>query len=380
MGKRELLLIVAFAIVGAVVYQATAPPAGPNERSVSISGILAKVRREMRGNRAAAEETRNATLKIDRAVSEIRIGGRYAELTITGEDRPDVESRFHVRSNGYDDAEAKSLVAQTQLNVDRAGPVLQLHVKYPDPGSQTTRLTLKVPRRLIVNLDGSGGRVTVAGVAGLAIQAGRGEVVVRKVAGEAAVTHRGGSIVLEDVGSLKLSARNCESTVSRVAGRASFSIESGELEAASLRGPIEVDARNADVTLRKLEDAKGAIRVTAVSGSLRVEGLGSEARLEGRNTEMDIEMVRAAPLSVYLQGDEMISLTAPPGGFTLDAVVTQGHLTLPDEYESLTAVRAEEGDEQRAQGAVRGGGPLITLRANLGRITVRSAEPASPTR
>ena len=380
MGKRELLLIVAFAIAGAVVYQATAPPAAQNERSLSISGIIDKVRREMRGNRASAEETRESTVPVGRGLTEIRLAGTYGELTITAEDRTDIESKLHVRSNGYDDAEAKSLLAQTQLMVDHAGPVLRLEPKYPRPGSQTTRLSLKVPRRLAVNLEGGARRVAITGVASFTAEGGRGEMAIKKVPGLASVTHRGGNVVIEDVGSLKLNARHCESRVARVAGSATFSVEGGELEADALRGAIEVDARHADVALRKLQDAKGALRVTALSGSLRVEGLSTEAKLDGRHTEIDVEMARAAPVAVYLEGDEIITLTAPPGGFTLDAVVTQGHLTVPEEYDSIAVQPGKNGEEQQAQGAVAGGGPTITLRAKHGRIAVRSAEPATPER
>src|SRR5687767_10170562 len=190
MGKRELLLIVAFAIAGAVVYQATAPPAAPSERSFSFSGILDKVRREMRGNRASVEETRESTVPVGRTVTEIRVVNNYAELTITGEDRADVQSTFHVRSSAYDDTEAKSLLGQTLLKVDHAGPVLRFESKYPQPGSQTTRLTLKVPRRLAVNFEGGARRVTVTNVAGFTAQGGRDEMVLKKITGLATVTHR----------------------------------------------------------------------------------------------------------------------------------------------------------------------------------------------
>ena len=37
MGKRELLLIFCFVIVGVVVYQATARPPAPGERGLSLS-------------------------------------------------------------------------------------------------------------------------------------------------------------------------------------------------------------------------------------------------------------------------------------------------------------------------------------------------------
>ncbi len=121
MGKRELLLIVAFLIVGVVVYQATAPPSGPNERSFSFSRILEHVRREMRGNRASAEETKVSTHELEPGTNEIRITGSFAELTITGENRKDVELKHRVTSTGYDDAEAKALVIETMADAE-GGP------------------------------------------------------------------------------------------------------------------------------------------------------------------------------------------------------------------------------------------------------------------
>ena len=55
MGKRELLLIGAFLLVGAAVYYATAPPGTPNQQGFSVSRILDSVRRELHGNRASSE-------------------------------------------------------------------------------------------------------------------------------------------------------------------------------------------------------------------------------------------------------------------------------------------------------------------------------------
>ena len=46
MGKRELLLIVCFVIVGAGVYQVTAPEPGPGQRGFSFSRFLEAARRE----------------------------------------------------------------------------------------------------------------------------------------------------------------------------------------------------------------------------------------------------------------------------------------------------------------------------------------------
>lgn len=379
MGKRELLLIAAFVIVGAVVYQATAPPSGPNDRHISLSAIIAKVRREMRGNRANAEQTRVTTHELDAGLTEIRVTGSFAEVTITGDARRDVETRFHVTSSGYDDAEAKQLANETRLTVDRAGAALRLESKYPSPGRQRAHLTLLVPARLNVRVDQGTQRATVTNVASLEMAAVRGDTTVKKVAGRATISHRAGQLTIEDVGSLKLSGRGTEADVQNVRGEASFSMQSGELTTSSLRGAIDVDAQSAEVTMQKLEEARGPLRVNAVAGSVTLEGLSGDARVDGRNTEIEIAMSKPAAVAVYNEGGEPIDIVTPPGGFTVDALVTDGRLTVSDELRPQLSTSGGGGDddrEHRATGAVRGGGPTITLRANHGDVTLRTKDSA----
>ena len=45
MGKRELLLVVGFLLAGAIVYQATAPPPAPGERSFSWTQVVEHFRK-----------------------------------------------------------------------------------------------------------------------------------------------------------------------------------------------------------------------------------------------------------------------------------------------------------------------------------------------
>ena len=371
MGKRELLLIVAFVIVGAVVYQATAPPAGPNDRGVSLSAFLDKVRREMRGNRGRAEITKVSTHELDTQTTELRLSGGFQEVIITGEKRDNIEARVRITSNGTDDANAKQLADETELKSDRAGASLRLAIKYPEPGQQRAFLTLLVPSRVNVRVDqGSGGqRTTIAHVASLEATL-RGETSVKNIAGRVTINHRAGRVTVEDSAAVKLTGRGSDATVSNVRGDASFSMQSGELSASLIAGSIDVECQNTDVELKKLDDAKGQLRVTAVGGSVTLEGLRGDARIDGRNTEIDIELVKAAAIAVYNEGDEPIEITAPTGGFVLDAIAKEGRVNLPDDIRSALSVGDEDG-QQHATGSVRGGGPTITLRANNGDIIVR---------
>jgi hypothetical protein len=376
MGKRELLLIVGFLILGAVVYQATAPPAGPNERNLSISRLVDHIRREIRGNRASAEATTTRTHAIAHDVTELRLDGAFAEVTIVGEERADIETRLRVHSNAYDEAEANRTARDTALLVDRAGATITFRSKYPDPGRQRAFLAMKVPARLRLRIESSPSQLDVTALAAVAVPAGRLQATFTRIAGAVDINQRGGSITLEDVGSAKISGRGSEVAMSRVRGEVSINMQGGELEAAELAGPIDIDATSADITIRKAEHMRGPVRINANAGTISVEGLQADARIDGRNAEIEVAMTGAAPLAIYNEGEERIEVTLPPGSYTLDARASNGRITVPEGLQATFNVE-QPGDpngEQRAYGPANGGGPTITLRANHGSISLLSRD------
>jgi hypothetical protein len=146
MGKRELLLIAAFVVLGAIVYQFTAPPPAPGERDFAPGQFLDHIRRAMRGNSAAAELTTRSTNGVDPAISELQFADlKSTNVHITGEDRSDIEAELRVRSNAYDDDEARRTAKESVLKVDSAGNRLVFTVTYPDAGVQRGWITMKVP-------------------------------------------------------------------------------------------------------------------------------------------------------------------------------------------------------------------------------------------
>lgn len=362
----------AFVAVGAVIYQFTAPPPGPDERGFSFSRIVEGIRREVRGNRAVAEQTNVQTHPADPELTEVRLAGTFVEIDIVGEERADVESSIRVESRAYDDAEAKQTAAQTVLKADRSGSTLALRINYPDPGQQRTWLKMKVPARLKVRVDSGAVRLNVSNVASAEFTGARGDTTIKQISGRVAITHRAGRLIIEDVGALKLSGRGSDTTLTRVRGDTTLVMEAGgELSATDLAGPIEADARSAELTFNNLEKTRGPIRVNSTGGAITMKGLAADARIDARNAEVEVAMTAAAPVAIYSEGGEQIGVQLPPGGFQLDAVATNGKITPPEALEKLNLKIETLETEQRATGAVRGGGPTITLRANRGGIVIK---------
>jgi hypothetical protein len=124
------------------------------------------------------------------------------------------------------------------------------------------------------------------------------------------------------------------------------------------------------VTLEKIAALRAPFRYNGNGGSLRVDGLRVESRIDGRSTDVDVRLAAAAPVTIYNVG--AIVVTAPPGGYTLDAQASEGRITT-DEPD----ITPTNGPDSAANGKVRGGGPTLTLRATRGRIEVRRAPAAA---
>jgi len=369
MGKRELLLLAIFAALGVVVYQVTAPPPPPGSQGFSVSGLIRNMRRHIHGNRESAAAHTQISLPVDAALRELRVSiMRGSAITITGENRDDIAAEFSVTARGYDQAEARAAADASHVKLSRAGDAALVSLDMPrNAFVPDVTLILKVPRRLAVRFDSHFGRLVVNDVASLDVASTRGETRLARIAGRLSITQSMGDLEIVDAGAVKLNARNSQGMLRSIHGTVSVQAIGGELTMIDVAGPIDLDARNTDVQLEKLASLKPPLRVQATNGRLRVSDLRTEARLDVTNTEVDVALDAAAPLTIYSTG-EAISVTPPSSGYTLDATANEGRITVDDG----DIKPSESQGEQHAQGAVRGGGPAIMLRATRGDIVVRA--------
>ena len=372
MGKRELLLVALFAVLGVIVYRVSVPPEAPGERSFSISQLIGNIRREVRGNRASAERATTTTHPVGPGVTELRLDLQGADITITGEDRTTVEATFTVQSNGYDAAEAERLASESHLKLEDAGASIMGSTDYPEAGRQTSVVVLKVPSRLVVRLEPTVRELTISNVAGVELVNSRGETQITKVSGRVAATQRSSQLKISDVGSVRLTTVGADITLEHVRGESGLNVRGGEIRGADLIGPIELEASGSDIIFEKLGTTTGTIRINVVNGTLTLRGLRTDGRIDARDAEVAVEIDRAAPLAIYAQGNDDVVITAPTGGYRLDAAAQEGRVTLPEGSLEVT----ENGKEQRASGAVRGGGGTITVRSARGDIVVKDRPKA----
>jgi hypothetical protein len=366
MGKRELLLIVAFVFVGAVVYQVAAPAGPAREGGFSFSRVLDHLRREVRENSAEAEHTSETVIPLDRGVSELRVSA-IAELRVTGEARDDVAAELRVHSTGVDPAEARALAERSALKVDQTGGVIALTVSYPVEGRQRGYLTLRVPKRLTVRLRETRGAVELRDLGGVFLDDTRGEITIGTLSGELRGTFQGGRLRADTIGVARLTTRRGEIEIDNIAGDATLDISGGSLRVNKIGGKLELTANRVEV---EIDGVEGEVRANAAEGSLELGGLKRETRIDGRGTEISIELAAALPLTAITNEEPLAVRLPEKGGVTIDATASNGEIRVPDALvDSVRLVKAP--DEQRARGNVRGGGPELSLRVTRGDIVIR---------
>jgi hypothetical protein len=151
--------------------------------------------------------------------------------------------------------------------------------------------------------------------------------------------------------------------------------QGGYVKAKQLSGPVDIDGRDTDITLDALEGARGPIRIDTRGGSVTAAGIRAETRIEGRDTKIEVAMHTSAPIAVYNEGGP-VSLTPPPTGYRLDALVIDGRIVTSGRSLAELGLEgsepAPEVREARATGTVKGGGPTITIRATRGDLTLRT--------
>ena len=365
MGKRELLIIGAFIIVGVCAYSLTAPPPKPGERSFSISQILGNIKREISAHSASAKLTKTGTIPLPAAITELRVSTeRSVSVTIVGEARNDIGYEMPVESSGPDEATARGWAEKVKLTTDDLGTALGVGTYFPREGTQRATLTLKVPARLNVRIENSG-RINASKVAALELRNLSGETVISGITGGVTGSHRSGELTITGAGLINLSLVGSRARIQDVAEGVTVTARSGECWIEGASGPVVATITNAEFTIAaskhpvKVGGDGGRVKITAAK-KLSIDARRMVVEVETAESGVDEVTIITSeePLRLAIRGDE---------GLKLDAVATNGaNIRAAD----IGVQPTVDGTTSRLEAAIGQGGARIVLRNSRGDIVI----------
>ncbi len=364
MGKRELLLIATFLVLGIAVWQVSAPR-DPDQPGFSLVQSFRDFRAHMRGTRVPADVRRSVTAEVQQGVETLILPEVNGAVTVTGEDRDTVDCTLTGVIYVAEEKDREAGTAKVALTPSTEGSTLRLALSTPKARrAPKLNLEVRVPRGLRLELAASGETVRVASVRAVSAEFRNVEARLHQVAEVVDVRQRGGRIDVESAGSVTLDTRLAEVRLAQVRGKVGGKVSGDRIDLADVDGEIALEIRRADLDAVRV----GPLTLESEGAEIVVRSLAAPLDVEARRGSVTVSMARPVTMDVRATGAD-VDVTLPEGGVTIEALVAgSGDLVVPS---ALGEPVRREG-EKTWQHQVRGGGPLVRLRAEgSGDIAVR---------
>jgi len=360
------LLLAGFVAIGVVVYQLTAP-ASPDGGG-GFGAWLDRLKKRVHNEWVERRVEKNAETPVGKEVRTLALDVERGSISIIGEPRETVAASLAVVVFGGDEATTRTLVDQIAVGLVEDGATLRVNLTLPKREDVQRRpqvqITVKVPSRLAVEVRSGGGELDVTGVAAVQAPKAVGRVRLANIAGAITGELGPGEVDVDTAGSLTITTRRSDVRVRNITNALDLEARGGDIRIRGVGGAATLDGQGIDA---ELEDVGGPVKITGTGGQVRVRGSRGAIEADTRRTELFLMPSAAAPITASTENDS-IDLTLPPGGVFLDAIASNGgEIRVPEGL--LTVERHDE--DAKVAGAVRGGGPKITLRASRGDIVVR---------
>jgi hypothetical protein len=364
MGKRELLLISLFVILGVGAWRLTAPATTEGE-GFSITRAWEQLRSHLRGEHVPSDARRTAALAVPARARLLAVEGFTGSLTVTGEERTDISAELSASVFGGDQAEAEARAKEVVLTLEPADDRIAVKVQVP-PSRRRTRveLRLKVPAGLGLVVRDTRGQVEVRGVASADIESRMGDLTVADVGGLVKGQHRGSNVELSRVGRVEFESRMGDIKIERVAGAVTLSAEGGNTEVRDVAGKVQLKARRADLDLDRLA---GEIALDAADGHVELRHVQAAVTFEGERARFTVALDRPVGVTVASE-DAAVEVELPADAqVSLDLAAEDGKINVP---EGLPAVTSTDRHESLTTSAGPRA-PVIKVRTVRESVTIR---------
>jgi len=332
------------------------------------------------------------------AGSSLRVSDDRGTITVNVADGKTmkVSVRKKVRAEKQQDAESYNSKTKPQITV--ADKVVTLDANTQGAGDKgvTTDMDIYVPLNTALVITSRRGDVTIAGMTGnVEINHHRGEVNINdhtgnvllnldggsarlgQVKGDVTIQGKANEVAVEDVdGAVRLNGEFQESVrLVRVSKTVSFHSSRTEMEFSRLDGRLDLDSGDL-----RADSLTGPMRLTTRSKDIALEGLSGDLRLEDSNGTVAVGLHNPGNIQIdNRKGDVRVSIP-PNTAIKVEARTRQGEIE-----SDFDEIKVDNRDKQSsASGSIGTNGPRLVMNCEKGTIEIRKgtvavAAPAPPT-
>lgn len=363
MGKRELLLLVVFVVLGIGVYQVSAPAAPADSPGFSLTRLVQMAKAHIHGPSVRRTVAKTAHATPGEGVTVVDLGEIRGAVIIEGSDREDVEVRLETTIGGMDEADLNRQDKELTLEVKDDGDVAAVRVGFDTSGRWPRfELHVKMPARMKARIGGRGS-ADVRGIAGLDLAEYRGELTTEALHGPVTGETRDAKAEFGPGATLTFTA---ERGRVRADAPALVTLEGNHatIDIVDPAGPITLKQEQCRIDVR---GTGGPVTVTGEGGTIELRQATHPIDIKADRLTVTAELDAPVPTVIAIENDD-VEVTLPRGGgVDLDVSVQDGQLRLPEDWKATESER-----QQKYTGKVGAGGPLVKATLDRGTMRIRS--------
>jgi Putative adhesin len=150
--------------------------------------------------------------------------------------------------------------------------------------------------------------------------------------------------------------------VEGVKGPAECHVDSGGIEIENVGSDVRASADSGGIRIRNVQ---GPVSANADSGGIEVSGVAGSVDVTSDSGGVQVAQTAAAPVRIRADSGGARVKLAPGAGYDISAGADSGRITILPEMTLQGTI-----SPNRAQGKVRGGGPLVDVRVDSGNIHI----------
>ncbi len=331
--------------------------------------------------------------------NSLRINDDRGTITVNVSDDKKLKVSWRKKVHAENQQNADRYNGETAISVTAADKLLTLNANTQGAGDKgvSADMDIYVPRNTDVFIVSRRGGVTINGMDGNAdVNNQRGEITINDHTGNIALTlertsvrlahvkgdvtmqGRANEVDVEDVdGAVHLNGEYQESVrLVRVSKTVSFHSSRTEMEFSRLDGRLDLDSGDL-----RADSLTGPMRLTTRSKDIALEGLTGDLRLEDENGSVDVGLRKPGNIQIdNRKGDVQVSIP-PNTAIKVEARTREGEIE-----SDFSEIKVENRDrESSASGSIGTNGPKLVMNCEKGEIQIRkgtvavAAPPEPPT-
>jgi len=322
------------------------------------------------------------------AGASLRVVSNRGGVTVNSWDQKDIKVVVHKRLVADNEQQSKQVDSQTRPTISVSGDLVTVNANTTGAGDQhavSTDLDITVPRTVAVDIATQHGDISVQGRdAEVKVSNSHGDVNLGQITGNSSVVMRKGSLTAAHLkGDLSVDGRLDDTNISDVSGKLEMTGDYfGDMTLAGIKKGVRFKSSRTDMEFSRLDGD-----LSMESGDLQAKSLAGPLRLLTRSKDIHLDNVTGDVKVENSNGSvELHAGKLPLGSMQIDNSKGDIQVVLPTEATFSLSARTRDGDiesdfnqiqvnsdhgQSTASGKVGSGASRLEINNQYGSIEIR---------